>query len=131
MSKKKNVTITLDQQRTLKYSINAMIELEERFNVPIPELFKEDSVGFGLIVSVLKIGLVHGGMKLMGNSKQQEIFVGDLVQEHWINEGRNLPELMEKVTEAFNVAGIFTVEPNKDEGGEENPNQGTDDKTSD
>lgn len=125
---KKKITIALDQLRPLKFSINAMVELEERFGVAIPSLFKEGNVGFGLILAVVRIGLAHGGMKLSGTVKNQELLVGDLIQEHWIDEGHNLTDLMEKVTEAFNAAGIFDTEANEGDP-QANPKVGAVDET--
>lgn len=127
MSNKK-VTIALDQLRQLKFSINAMMELEERFDVAIPSLFQEGKVGFRLIVAVVRIGLVHGGMKIQGTIANQELLVGDLIQEHWIDEGHTLDDLMAKVTEAFNAAGIFGKQEAEVQE-EENPTEGTADKT--
>jgi hypothetical protein len=127
--KKTKVSIALDQARQLKFSVNAMCELEERFGESMPVLFSEGKVGFSLIVAVLRIGLIHGGMKIPGNPKSQELFVGDLIQEHWIDEGNGLDELMEKVTTAFNAAGIFTSKADKEEADDENPPLDTVDET--
>ncbi len=123
MSKKRKVTIALDQVRQIKFSVNAMVELEERFGKSITNIFEEGNVGFALIVAVMRIGLIHGGMKIPGTPKNQELFVGDLIQEHWIDEDKGLDMLMDIIMQALDVAGIFAL--NKPEEDEANPKQDT------
>jgi len=104
----KKVSVPLDVERELRYSINAIVELEERFNSPVTELFKEGRIGLALIRAVAYIGLKHGGMKFRSqDTKENEATVGELIQEHWLGKGRNLNELVEKITEA----STFTICP--------------------
>lgn len=116
----KKVTIPLDVERELKYSLNAIVELEERFNAPVTELFKESRIGLGLIRAVVYIGLKHGGMKLASRSPEEA--VGELIQEHWLGKGRTLNELVEVAMEAFKAAGVFS-ETQEEETPQENPTQ--------
>lgn len=121
------VTIALDSARELKYNINAMVELENRFDKSIPEIFQEGKVGFAVIVGIVRIGLKAGGMKFKGQIEDQELVVGDLIQEHWVQEGKNLTQLMEVVTEALSAAGIFTSDEDKEaDTSQSNPTEGTD-----
>jgi hypothetical protein len=117
----KKVTVGLDIQRELKYNINAMRALERRFDKPVPSIFAKTHVGFETMVGLITIGLKYGGMKLAGTTNdEQEEMVGDLVQQHWIDQGRNLTELMEFVLEALREAGVFDA-PKGEEGLPENP----------
>lgn len=119
------INIPLDQVRELRYDINTMADLEERFGgQPIPELLKEGRVGMTLIRSIIYFGLKSGGMKFTGRSvEENEQKVGSLIQQHWMAEGKDLKDLMDKAVEAFKAAGLF----GKEEGEEgENPSKGTD-----
>ena len=116
------VTIALDENRELKFSINAMVEFEQRFDKALPELFQLEKMGFGTMLAMLTIALKYGGMKIPGRTPDdQEKFVGDLVQQHWIDQGKTVDEYMAKVNDALNAAGIFNASEDKPE----NPKQGT------
>ena len=105
----KKVTIGLDRDRELEYNINALCDLEERFDTPAHQLFDKDKVGIKLIRSLVYVGLKHAGMAFDGKtSKECEEEVGIGLQEHWFNKGRTLPELMQIVMEAFTVSGVLT-----------------------
>jgi hypothetical protein len=125
----KKITVPLDEQREIKFTLNAMVELEERFGAALPSIFEKKEIGFRLIVAMLRVGLKAGGTVFKGTEKEQEIAVGDLVQEHWFNEGRTLADLMDKVMEAFVEAGIFPREAMEGEEGDKkevNPTPDTD-----
>lgn len=116
----KKVTISLDIERELRYDINAVCELEDRFDVPAQELFQPSNIGLGLIRSLLYIGLKHGGMKFKGKSSaDDEQVVGEGIQEHWIDKGRTLTEMMKIIGEAFKSGGVFAEA--EEEGNKENP----------
>ena len=122
----KKVTVPLDQVREIQFNINAIAELEERFSVPATQLFDEKRVGIGLMRALVYIGLKHGGMQFKGKSVQaDEEANGAPIQEHWINEGRSLDELMEEVLKAFESAGIFATKEQR-EAEVANPDVGTD-----
>jgi len=105
----KKVTLGLDVDREIKFTINSLAELEERFgNTGLQQLFAAQNLNLTLIRALLYIGLKHGGMKFRGSAKENEILVGDLVQEHWIDKGRNLVELTKIVSEAFAASNVFS-----------------------
>lgn len=120
----KAVEITLDLPRKLKYSVNAMAEIENEFpNRSFQEIFSGHAP-FNLAITLVWIGLRHGGTKFtpkMGKTKlEQKEFVGELIQEHWISKGRDLAELIDKITEALQLAGLLAKsDPDAEEGEEE------------
>jgi hypothetical protein len=117
------VTLGLDIQREIKFNINAIVELEKRFDQPLPAIFSKDRIGFGTMMGLVRIGLKHGGMKLTGTIEEQEEIVGALIQQHWIDQGRDLTELMKVVFKALNAAGLFGAPP--EEEGKRSPTQDT------
>lgn len=106
-------TIALDMEREVCYNINAMVDLEDRFDVPLGQLFNPEKIGIGLIRAMLMIGLKHGGMKIAGrDQREQEGLVGDLIQQHWLDKKKTLDDLMKIMMAAFNQAGLI---PNAEE----------------
>lgn len=101
------ITVGLDIQREIKFNINAMVAMERRFDLPLPKVFDKERLGYGTIIAMLTIGLKAGGMKIGGTAEEQEDYVGALLQQHWIDQGRTLEEMMKFVTEAMNAAGLF------------------------
>jgi hypothetical protein len=125
----RKIEVALDKVREVKFSINAMAELEDRFNKSIPELMILGSPGIRVIVAMLRIGLKYGGMKIPGKTiEDQELFVGDLVQEHWVDTGNSISELMERVSESLQEAGLIPKEEDEEEEEEDsrNPDSDTD-----
>lgn len=115
----KKITIALDMEREVMFNINAMVDLEERFDVPLGVLFNPERVGIGLIRGMLMIGLKHGGMKISGRDrKAQEEQIGDLIQDHWLAKGKTLDTLMEVMMAAFGEAGLL---PKSEEEQDVNP----------
>lgn len=125
----RKIEVTLDKIRQIKFSINAMGELEDRFDKSIPELFSFGAPGIRVMIAMLRIGLKHGGMKIPGKSvEDQELFIGDLIQEHWIDCGNDLKALMDIVQESLTCAGLLPkgeVEE-EEEGDPKNPDSDTD-----
>lgn len=115
----KKITIALDMEREVCFNINAMVDLEERFEVPLGVLFDPNRVGIGLIRGMLTIGLKHGGMKITGRDrKAQEEQIGALIQDHWLAKNKSLDDLMKIMMAAFNEAGLL---PKSEEEQDENP----------
>lgn len=115
----KKITIALDVEREVLININAMVDLEERFDVPLGVLFNPERVGIGLIRGMLTIALRHGGMKIVGRDvKAQEEQIGDLIQDHWLSKNKSLDDLMKIMMDAFNEAGLL---PKEDEEQNQNP----------
>jgi len=57
--------------------------------------------------------------------KDQEVFVGDLIDKHWIQQGRTMDELIGIVGKAFNESGVFPKTAEEDDA-PKNPKSGTD-----
>ena len=107
----KKITIAMDMEREVCFNINAMVDLEERFDVPLGQLFNPEKIGIGLIRAMLMIGLKHGGMKIPGRDrKAQEEEIGTLIQDHWLAKGKKLDGMMEIMMKAFNEAGLLPKE---------------------
>lgn len=120
------ITIALDRVREIRFPMKAVVELEKRFNAPIFKLLSQDFIGMELICSVLYIGLKHGGMKFSGRSvEDNEEKVMDLVQEHWLDEGRPLEKLVEIAFGSMETAGL-TAKKEEEEDEDSNPEEGTD-----
>lgn len=124
----KKVTITLDVERTIRFNVNAMAEIERIFDAPIQVLFKADKVGFGFIRDLAWVGLKYGKMKFnpkMGRTREDQMeFVGDLIQEHWLEKDKSLDTLMEILMEAFKESGLLPKEAFEDEESAEDPQKG-------
>jgi hypothetical protein len=125
----KKITLKLDIERPIRFNVNAMTEIERLFDAPIQVLFKADKVGFGFIRDLTWVALKYGGMKFnvkMGRSKEEHMeFVGDLIQDHWLEEGKALDELMEILMDAFKESGLLPKEAFDDEeGADEDPQKG-------
>lgn len=91
-NKQKNqVTVTLDKVRTIRFTLNSLAELEDKFGVPLSKM-GEVELGIKAIRSMLWAGLIHEDEEL--TEKQ----VGAMV------DFSNLEEVQEKVTTAFAMA---------------------------
>jgi hypothetical protein len=122
----KKVTIGLDVERELKFNINAVVELENRFNKPFHQVMSQETVGIETLRTMAYIGLKHGGLKFKGKDiEENEAMTGELLQEHWFAKKRTLSELMVLVGEALNEAGVFnTTEEEEDAANTLNPKKG-------
>jgi hypothetical protein len=119
----KKITVALDVEREVRYNINAMVDLEDRFNLPLPVLFDPNRIGVGLIRAMLMIGLKHGGMDIQGkDNREKEEAIGELIQEHWLSKGKTLEDLMNITMDAFKEAGLLPK--TAEEGTEQNPTKG-------
>lgn len=91
-NKQKNeVKINLDKERTLRFTLNSLAELEDAFGVPLSKL-GEIELGIKSIRTMLWAGLIHEDDALT------ERQVGNFV------DFDNLEEVQKKVTEAFAMA---------------------------
>lgn len=117
----KQISIGLDRDRPIVFNVNAIGELEDRFDCPVQQLISKDSkLGlFRFLRAFLYIGLKHGGMRFRGTIEENEATVGDLIQEHWIDKERTLTELLKLSMEALEESGVFREEVEEEDG--ENP----------
>ena len=91
-NKQKNeVSITLDKKRTIRFTLNALAEIEDALGVPLSKL-SEVELGVKTVRTMLWAGLLHEDETLT------ERQVGN-----WV-DFENLEEVQTKVTEAFSMA---------------------------
>lgn len=91
-NKQKNeVSIMLDKKRTIRFTLNALAEIEDALGVPLSKL-SEVELGVKTVRTMLWAGLLHEDETL--TEKQ----VGN-----WVDFD-NLEEVQTKVTEAFSMA---------------------------
>ena len=91
-NKQKNeVSITLDKKRTIRFTLNALAEIEDTLGVPLSKL-SEVELGVKTVRTMLWAGLLHEDETLT------ERQVGN-----WV-DFENLEEVQTKVTEAFSMA---------------------------
>ena len=91
-NKQKNeVSIMLDKKRTIRFTLNALAEIEDALGVPLSKL-SEVELGVKTVRTMLWAGLLHEDDEL--TEKQ----VGN-----WV-DFENLEEVQTKVTEAFSMA---------------------------
>lgn len=100
-------TINLDRERKLRFTINAMREVEHHYGGGMASVFDERQVGFEQLVVLLKVGLKHGADDKKWAAKLTNDLVGDLVQEHWFDNEKSMQELYEVLTDALQGAGFF------------------------
>jgi hypothetical protein len=121
------VTIGLDAEREIKFGVNAITELEDRFDKSIHDLFSEENIqqtmSFRFFRAWLYVGLKHGGMKFRGKTKENEEQVGELLQEHWFNQGRTLEELGKLLNKAMELSGVFNTSKEDEEKGPNPPKE--------
>lgn len=85
------VEIELDKKRKLRYTLNAVAEIEDKLGCAIQDL-AEKNLGIKALRTMLWAGLLHEDKEIT------EEFVGDLV------DFDNLHYAQEKITEAFALA---------------------------
>lgn len=88
---KKEVTVTLDKKRTIRFTLNALAEIEDALGVPLSQM-SEVELGIKTVRTMLWAGLIHEDEELT------ERQVGNMV------DFSNLEEVQKKVSEAFAMA---------------------------
>lgn len=85
------VKVTLDKERTLRYTLNALAELEDALGVPLSDM-EGLQLGMKQVRAFLWAGLIHEEKELTIEQ------VGDLV------DFENIKDVNDKITEAFKTA---------------------------
>jgi len=106
------VDIPLDKSRRLRYTINAIRELERHFGKTFGQIFDANNLGYEEIIMLLTIGLKYGESE---KRPLNDTRVGELVQKKWLDNGKDLGELTDYVIEAMQAAGIIAKKPDKEE----------------
>lgn len=98
------VDIPLDKPRRLKYTINAVRELERHFGRSFGKIFEADNLGFEQLIILLTIGLKYGetGKRVLTDTQ-----VGDLVQKTWMDNDKSFADLTQYILDAMKASGII------------------------
>lgn len=115
----RSVGITLDKERSLRYNINALADLEEITGLNIGEIALSGGMSIRIMRALLWAGLRHESKDLTLRE------AGNLLQKFMDNKG-DFNELGEKILEAMKASGLITEdkEPEgKAEGTKENQDQ--------
>ena len=106
------VDISLDKARRVRFTINAVRELERHFGKSFGNILSDGSLGFEEIIQMLTVGLKYGETEKRALTDTK---VGDLVQRKWLDNDKDLAELTEIVMEAMRAAGIITKKEEEDD----------------
>ena len=98
------VDISLDKPRRLRFTINAIRELERHFGTSFSNIFDPENMGFEQIIMLLTVGLKYGETE---KRPLNDTKVGDLVQRKWLDNGKELSDLSEFIIEGMRAAGII------------------------
>src|SRR5699024_1874841 len=91
-----------DKEKTLRFDINAMAELEESFGKGIVSILNEEQVGFRMIREFYHKGLKHGRDRGLTLDR-----AGKMLQEKMDDENLSFEDLMTPVFEAIDKSGLF------------------------
>lgn len=105
------VDISLDKARRVRYTINAVRELERHFGVAFGQILQPGNLGFEQIIQMLTVGLKYGETE---KRPLTDTKVGDLVQKKWLDNGKELSDLTEIIMESMQVAGIIAKKDDED-----------------
>lgn len=98
------VDIPLDKPRRLRFTINAIRELERFYKKSFSRIFDSENMGYEEIIMLLTVGLKCGDSEKRALSDTK---VGELVQKRWLDNGKDLGELTDLIIEALRSAGII------------------------
>ena len=108
------VDISLDKARRLRFTINAVRELERYFGTSFGQILQPGTLGFEQIIQMLTVGLKYGETE---KRPLTDTKVGDLVQKKWLDNGKELAELTEIIMESMQAAGIIAKTDDDEESG--------------
>lgn len=99
--------INLDETRMLRFTVNAMRELEEQYGGGLQNVFNEKNVGFKQLTTLLRVALKHGGNPRSWTAQLSDEKVGEMIQEHWIDADKPMNDLYTLVLETMNASGFL------------------------
>ena len=97
------VDISLDKPRRVRFTINGVRELERHFGRSFGSILTggdSRSMGFEEIVQMLTIGLKYGETEKRALTADK---VGDILQKKWLDNDKELAEVVEILMEAMQV----------------------------
>jgi hypothetical protein len=86
-----------------------MRALEKTFGTGLQGIFNEQ-MGLNQIVHLIYVGLRYGGGLNKDSKEDSPDFVGDLLQEHFLDKNRDLKELMDFALDALRRANLIPRE---------------------
>ena len=98
------VDVHLDKPRRLRYTINGIRELERHFGKSFGQIFDSGNMGYEEIIILLTIGFKYGETERRALT---DSVVGDIIQKRWLDNGKELGELVDYIVEAMQAAGII------------------------
>ena len=119
------VDISLDKPRRIRFTINGVRELERHFGRSFGSILtggQSGSMGFEEIIQMLTIGLKYGETEKRALTSDK---VGDLLQKKWLDNEKDLGEVVELLMEGLRAAGIVS----KKEETDDDDDQGVDDQS--
>lgn len=102
------VPITLDKERRLRYSINALADLEQITGQPIGALAFSGNVGINTLRAFLWAGLRH-------ETRNLSVTDAGVLLQNFIDDGHTFEELSAKILEALQASGLIANEKDKKE----------------
>ena len=109
------VDIPLDKPRRIRFTINGVRELERHFGRSFGSILtggQSGSMGFEEIIQMLTIGLKYGETEKRALQADK---VGDLIQKKWLDNDKDLGEVVELLMEGLRAAGIVSKKDEEDD----------------
>lgn len=111
------VKVDLDRERTLKFDIKAVRELEQRLGKPLGLVLSDiQNMGIGTIETALYTGLQHED-KGLSLSLTQKLF------KQYIDDRKPIRLLIRQLGDAMEETGLFRTEDDEDAEGNAPPEQ--------
>lgn len=95
----RSVLVTLDRERHLRYTINALADLEQHLGTGLGGVMLTGKVGIGFMRGFLWAGLKHEDARLSVER------AGQLLQDY-LDRGGDLASLANSMNEAMQIAGF-------------------------
>lgn len=99
--------IPLDETRKLRFTVNAMRELEKYYGGGLNKVFSQENIGFDQLTVLVRIALKHGGNPKSWAVQLTDEKVGDMIQEFWLDADKPMNELYTIVLEALQTSGFI------------------------
>ena len=99
---KRHIEIPLGEMRRLKYTINAMVELEEMFGGGLSKIFTSDGAALTTARALIYVGLKYGGDRRITLEA-----TGDLLSQFVLEPGKPIEEVFFIAMEALARGGFL------------------------
>ena len=99
---KRHTEIPLDKQRRLKYTMNAMVELEDMFGGGLSRIFDPGGAALTTARALIYVGLKYGG-----DSRITLEATGDLLSQYVLEPGKPIEDVFFAAMEALARGGFI------------------------